>query len=149
MPRTYTSLLTHIIFSTKERKPQISAELRPKLHAYLWGIAKRSGASPIAVNGTSDHVHLLFGARPDTCIADLVRTLKSNSSKWMHEAHGQKFFAWQLGYAAFSVSKSNVGIVTRYIADQEQHHRKLTFQQELIAFLKKHEIEYDERYIWQ
>lgn len=149
MPRTYTSLLTHIIFSTKERKPIIQSELQAKLHAYLWGIAKNSRCTPMAINGIGNHVHLLIGIRPDVCVADLVRTLKANSSKWVHQEWKQPGFAWQLGYAALSVSKSNLQQVARYIAEQQRHHRRVNFQQELVAFLRKHEIEYDERYIWQ
>jgi putative transposase len=149
MPRTYTSLLTHIVFSTKNRLPQIRPEMKSNLHAYLWGTAAKTAGVPFAINGTEDHVHLLIGLRPDVSPSDAVRVLKANSSKWVHEELGQHRFAWQLGFSAFSVSKSNVAAVAKYIADQEEHHKKLTFQQELIAFLKKNGIEYDERYIWQ
>ena len=127
--------------------PLITAELKPKLHGYLWGIIRGSGGVPIAINGTEDHVHLLLGLKPDVCVADTVRTLKANSSKWAHDNH--RTFGWQLGYAALSVSKSNVPAVAKYIAEQERHHRKMGFQQELVAFLQKHGIDYDERYIWQ
>ena len=149
MPRTYTNLLFHIIFSTKDRLPQISQDLKPKLHGYLWGIAQESKAQPIALNGTADHVHLLAGLKPDTNVSDFVRTLKANSSKWIHQERGIRRFAWQLGFAAFSVSHSNRPAVVRYIADQETHHRKRSFQEELISFLKRNRIEYDERYLWQ
>jgi putative transposase len=149
MPRTYTKLLVHIIFSTKERRREIIPDLSTKLHGYLWGIAKNLKCTPLAVNGTDDHVHMLVGIRPDSSLSDFVRSLKSSSSKWVHEDQGRPRFAWQLGFAALSVSKSNATSVSRYIAEQEEHHRRMSFQQELIAFLKKHEIEYDERYIWE
>ena len=149
MPRTYTNLLVHVIFSTKQRARQIDADIASKLHGYLWGIAKNCGCEPLAVNGTDDHVHLLVGVKPDASLSDFVRRLKSSSSKWIHQEHAKPRFAWQLGYAGLSVSKSNASAVCRYIADQERHHKRMTFQQELIAFLKKTEIEYDERYIWE
>jgi len=149
MPRTYTKLLVHIIFSTKERRREIAPDLSTKLHGYLWGIAKNCGCTPMAVNGTDDHIHLLVGIKPDSSLSDFVRRLKSSSSKWVHEQHARPRFAWQLGFAGLSVSKSNAAAVSRYIAEQEQHHKRISFQQELIAFLKKHEIEYDERYIWE
>ncbi|HZQ91317.1 MAG TPA: IS200/IS605 family transposase [Terriglobales bacterium] len=149
MPRTYTNLLTHIIFSTKNRLPQIRAEMKRDLHAYLWGIATKTAGVPVAINGMPDHVHLLISLRPDVSASEAVRVLKSNSSKWAHEELGQPRFAWQLGFSAFSVSKSNVAAVAKYIAEQEEHHQKMTFQHELISFLKKNGIEYDERYIWQ
>jgi REP-associated tyrosine transposase len=149
MPRTYTKLLVHIIFSTRERRREIVPDLSTKLHGYLWGIAKNLKCTPLAVNGTDDHIHMLVGIRPDSSLSDLVRSLKSSSSKWVHDEQGRPRFAWQLGFAALSVSKSNAAAVSRYIAEQEQHHRKMSFQQELIAFLKKHAIEYDERYIWE
>jgi REP element-mobilizing transposase RayT len=129
-----------------------SADRRRHFNEAAWislGDCKNCGCKPFAVNGTDDHVHLLVGVKPDTSLSDLVRRLKSSSSKWLHQEHAKPRFAWQLGYAGLSVSKSNASAVCRYIADQERHHQRMTFQQELIAFLKKHEIEYDERYIWE
>ena len=148
MPHTFTNLLAHIIFSTKERAPLIDAELRPKLHAYLGGIVRELNGTPLIINGTNDHVHLLVSMPPTISASDAMRVLKTNSSKWVH-ATRRKPFGWQTGYGAFSVSKSNVEAVGRYIADQEEHHRKISFKEEFISFLKKHEIEYDERFIWQ
>jgi REP element-mobilizing transposase RayT len=103
----------------------------------------------LAVNGTNDHVHLLIKLPPALSVAEAMRVLKTNSSRWVHEKDDAgRDFGWQSGYGAFSVSHSNVESVIRYIANQEEHHRTLTFQEEYVAFLKKHEIEFDERYIW-
>ena len=149
MSRTYTHLLTHLVFSTKGRVRLIAPEVKAELHAYLGGLARELKGKPYSVNGTDDHVHMLISLPPATSISDAVRFIKSNSSGWIHEKWPcRRSFAWQLGYGAFSVSKSSVHEVIQYIHDQEEHHRKVTFQQELVAFLKKHEIDYDPRYIW-
>jgi len=148
MPHTFTNLLAHIIFSTKERSPLIDAELRPNLHAYLGGIVRELNGTPLIINGTDDHVHLLVSLPPTISISDALRVLKTNSSKWVHDTR-RKAFGWQAGYGAFSVSQSNVHSVTQYIASQEEHHRKVLFKEEFVSFLKKHGVEYDERFIWQ
>ncbi len=148
MAQPLTKLLSHIVFSTKERRALIDAESLPRLHAYLGGIVRAAGGVAIAVGGIADHVHLLVGLPPTVCVADMVRILKANSSKWMHEARGRKLFSWQAGYGAFSVSESNVQTVIRYIREQERHHLKISFQQEFLLHLKKHGVAYDERYIW-
>ena len=147
MPHAFTNLLAHVIFSTKERAPLIDAELRPKLHAYLGGIVRELDGTPLSVNGTDDHVHLLLSMPPTISTSDAMRVLKTNSSKWVHDAR-RKPFGWQAGYGAFSVSKSNVEAVSRYIAEQEEHHRKVSFKEEFVSFLKRHGVEYDERFIW-
>lgn len=147
MAHTYTELLAHIIFSTKERQPLINTELKPRLHAYMHGIVKDIGGKALIIGGIADHVHLLINLPTTVTLADALRTIKSNSSKWTHE-EGHKDFAWQSGYGAFSVSRSNVETVYKYIANQEEHHRRMTFQEEYVMFLQKHGIEYDERYLW-
>ena len=102
------------------------------------------------INGTADHVHLLLRLPPTVSVSEAMRVLKTNSSRWIHEKwKSRRAFGWQIGYAAFSVSQSNASAVLQYIAAQEEHHRKVSFQQELVGFLKKHGIEYDERYIWE
>ena len=148
MPHTFTSLLTHIIFSTKDRLHLIDDDLRPHLHAYLGGIVRELKGTPLIINGTDDHVHLLIALPPTVSLSDTLRVIKTNSSRWAHETR-RRPFAWQSGYGAFSVSRSNVAAVTHYIAQQEEHHRKVSFKEEFISFLKKHEIEFDERYIWE
>ena len=150
MAHTYVNLLVHVIFSTKDRRPCIDAELQSRLFAFMGGVLRDIGAIPLIVNGTDDHVHQLVGLPSTRCVADVVRVVKANSSKWVHEefsAHHE--FGWQSGYAAFSVSQSNVDAVRHYIATQEEHHRTVTFQEEYLAFLKRHGIAYDERYVWQ
>ena len=149
MSRTYSHLLTHIIFSTKDRIPTIADDLKSELHAYLGGLARELKGKAYAVGGITDHVHMLVGLPPSVSISDALRFIKSNSSGWVHEKWPKRSrFAWQLGYGAFSVSRSNAPDVIRYINNQEMHHRKITFQEEFLDFLHKHEIEYDPRYIW-
>ena len=149
MSRTFTNLLTHLIFSTKDREPLIRTDIREELHAYLGGLARELEGKAYGINGTDDHVHMLVNLPAKVSVSDAMRFIKSNSSGWVHDKWPQRrAFSWQLGYGAFSVSKSNVPAVLEYIRNQEVHHRKTTFKEELIDFLVKHEIEYDERYIW-
>ena len=125
MPKTFTNLLIHAIFSTKGRTPSIDAELRPRLFAYMGGVVREIQGTPLIVNGAEDHAHLLFGLPATASVAEVMRVVKANSSKWVHEQWpARSDFAWQSGYGAFSVSQSNAEAVRRYIADQEEHHRK-------------------------
>jgi REP element-mobilizing transposase RayT len=146
MSHTYTSTLAHCVFSTKGRKPLIHDELRPALWAYMGGIARKNKMKALAVGGTSDHVHLLLLVPADLSLSKALQLIKGGSSKWAHERVPE--FAWQEGYGAFSVGLSQVPATIAYINDQERHHRKVTFMQEFIAFLKKHNLEYDERYVF-
>lgn len=148
MPHTHTNLLTHIIFGTKGRMPLVEADLKPQLHAYMGGIIREVGGKAYVVNGTSDHVHLLISLPPARSLSDAVRVLKANSSRWMHGQNKAGRFGWQPGYGAFSVSQSNVKAVAAYIEGQEEHRRKVSFRVEFVAFLKKHDIDVDERYLW-
>jgi putative transposase len=149
MSRTFTSLLTHVVFSTKDREPLINADLKPELYAYLGGLTRELKGKAYGINGSADHVHMLISLPPVVSMSEALRFIKSNSSGWIHDKWPKrKSFGWQLGYGAFSVSKSNVPEVLKYIADQERHHRRLTFKEEFIDFLQKNEIEFDERYIW-
>ncbi len=149
MSHTCSNLLVHAIFSAKDRKPLIESDLREDLFAYLGGIVREMQGKALIINGMPDHVHMLVELRPKVSVAELMRVAKANSSRWIHETRpGHRGFAWQTGYAAFSVSRSNALAVSKYIAEQEKHHRKRTFQDELILFLKKHGIAYDERYLW-
>ncbi len=149
MSHTYTDLLTHIVFSTEERKPFLADEIRPEVHAYLGGIVRQLHGVAIIIGGARDHVHVLACLPGDICVSECVRTLKSNSSRWAKERwSGRQSFAWQTGCGAFSVSESARKRVIEYIARQEEHHHTISFQDEFISLLRKHHINYDERYIW-
>jgi putative transposase len=127
--------------------PSIKAAFRADLFAYLGGIIREMDGTALIINGAADHVHMLIRIRPAHSPAEVARAVKANSSRWVHEKWSAEF-SWQTGYGVFSVSESNVAAVTKYIAEQEQHHRKHSFQEEYIAFLKKNNVVYDERYLW-
>jgi REP element-mobilizing transposase RayT len=148
MSHTYANLLTHVIFSTKDREPLITPTLHDDLLAYLGGIVRELGGALRAANARPDHVHLLCSLPATAATADALRVVKTNSSRWVHRSQNYPGFDWQTGYGAFSVSHSLAPAVVRCIRDQEKHHRRVTFQEEFIAFLKKNGIAYDERYIW-
>ena len=147
MAHTSANIVLHLIFSTKGRQPLITSEIRSDLHAYLGGIVREMQGAALIVNGSADHVHMLIRVRPVQAAAEITRVVKANSSRWVREKL-RTHFAWQTGYGVFSVSESNVPAVSRYIAAQEEHHKKRTFQEEYVAFLKKNKIPYAERYIW-
>ncbi|TVQ60034.1 MAG: IS200/IS605 family transposase [Phycisphaerales bacterium] len=148
MSGTYTRIVYHAVFSTKRRTPWITPELRDRLHPYMGGVIRNEGGSLIIAGGMPDHVHLLVKWRADAPFAGLMRTVKSRSSRWVHETFPERSdFAWQDGYSAFTVSRSQESVVQRYIERQEEHHRVRTFQEEIVEFLRSHGVEYDERYI--
>ena len=145
MGHTHAILTTHLIFSTKERRPFLDAVARPRIHGYLGGIVRELGGRAITVNGTEDHVHLLVDLPPKVAVSDAVRVIKTNSSRWIHrEITGFGDFGWQTGFGAFSVSKSRVADVETYIANQELHHASVSFQDEYRSFLAHHGLEIDE-----
>ena len=146
MSHTYTNLLTHVIFSTKDREPLITAALHDDLLAYMGGIVREIGGALRAANSRPDHVHLLCSLPPTLATSDALRLVKTNSSRWVHRERRLAGFDWQTGYGAISVSHSLAPSVTRYIGEQEKHHCRMTFQEGLIAFLKKNGIL--ERHIW-
>ena len=146
MPSTHLSLHFHVVFSTKDRHPFIAETWRSRFHEYIGGLIRAADGIPEAVGGTADHVHLLAGQRATHTLANFVQDIKQTSSRWIHESIGVKNFAWQPGYGAFTVSVSNRPAVKAYIAAQPEHHRTKTFQEEYVAFLQKHSVEYDERY---
>jgi REP element-mobilizing transposase RayT len=149
MAHTYSNLLVHALFSTKDRTPLLDAELKPELFSYMGGIITQLRGKPLLIGGPKDHVHLLFVLPCSLSVADLMEKVKANSSKWVKNRwRNRSHFAWQTGYTAFSVSQSNLESVKRYIASQETHHRRITFQEEVLAFLKKHEIPYDPRFVF-
>jgi len=147
MPHTSGNILLHFIFSTHERRPLIKPEFRDDLFAYMGGIIREMNGIALIINGEPDHVHMLIRVRPVHSAAEIVRVVKANSSRWVREKHSPRF-GWQTGYGVFSVCESLVTAVTKYIAGQQEHHKKHSFQEEFVAFLKKNHIEYDERYIW-
>jgi len=149
MPSAYTCLHDHLIFSTKNRAALLTPSLCERLYPYLGGIMREISGCLLEIGGALDHVHLLVRSHTTTAPAEIVRVLKSNSSKWVHETVGCKEFGWQDGYAAFAVSLSSVAKVREYIRGQEEHHQRVSFEAEFLDFLKRHEIPFDERYIWR
>jgi putative transposase len=149
MPSSFTSLQYHLIFSAKDRLSIITPEMEPRLYEYIGGILRAKGGVLTAAGGMPDHVHLLAGIDKQESIADALRDIKANSSRWVHETFpDKKDFAWQDGYGAFSVSFSDADAVKKYIGGQREHHKKISFQDEFMAFLKRHRIDFDERYVW-
>lgn len=149
MPHSFTSQLLHCVFSTKERQKSITADLSSRLYPYLGGIARENNMKALSIGGTEDHLHLLLSLPSTLSIAKAMQLIKGGSSKWIHDnfpAH--RAFAWQEGYGAFSIGISDVKRTIAYIENQAAHHRRRDFKQEFLMFLKKHGIEYDERYIW-
>jgi putative transposase len=146
---TYTKLYYHIVFSTKNRRPFINTDIEERLHKYISGIIRGIDGTSIEINGAADHVHILTILPPKVDVSDALREIKANSSKWVHETWPDvSKFGWQDGFAAFTVSKSQVEPVRQYIREQKIHHQQSDYKQELIGLLDKHEIEYDESYIW-
>ena len=149
MAGTFTNLLYHIVFSTKHRQPLITPTLQEELYKYMGGIIRGEGGTLLEIGGMPDHIHLLTRFKADKSVSHMLQLIKANSSKWVNERPEQSSrFAWQTGYAAFSVSESQVGVVRDYVRRQEEHHRRRSFQEELLVLLRKHEIDYDERYLW-
>jgi putative transposase len=147
MSQSLARLLVHLVFSTKNRVAFLQpAQLRSDVHAYLTATLRGLECEPLQVGGVADHVHLLFGLSRKISLAELVKHLKTSSTKMIREK-GSHLFSWQVGYGAFSVSESIKDAVVAYITNQEIHHRKMTFQEEIRALLKKHGMRFDERYI--
>ncbi len=149
MAGTFCNVKLHIVFSTKHRSRSITPELQPRLYEYIGGVIRGMNGVSLEIGGMPDHVHLLVGWRTDEDIAVLVREIKSESSKWVHEEFpARRDFRWQSGYGVFSVSQSQVQRVREYIQRQVEHHTRETFEEEFIRLLKAHEIDYDERYVF-
>jgi REP element-mobilizing transposase RayT len=148
MPGTHSSLYLHLVCGTHGREPLFTADLRPRAFEFMGGIVRGERGVLMAAGGVDDHFHLLVSWRTDGTIADLMREVKSRSSRWLHQTFAHlRGFAWQEGYAAFTVSRSQVGVVDRYIRGQEEHHRTRTFMEELVLLLEAHGVEYDPRYL--
>jgi REP element-mobilizing transposase RayT len=149
MSQSHAFLLVHIIFSTKDRAPILSAEIRAALHPYLAAVVRNAGCECYRVGGVSDHVHLAVRLSRTLTTADLVKDLKTSSSQWLKTQTGAlSNFSWQRGYGAFSVGPTDLEALRHYIDTQEEHHRKRTFQEEYRAFLVKYGVDFDERYMW-
>ena len=148
MPQSFASLHCHIFFSTKHRSPLIKPEMQPRLFQYIGGIFRTHSSALIAAGGMPDHVHLLASLARTLSVADAVRLVKSNSSRWTHEELKIPEFRWQDGYGAFAVSYSNLEQVKAYLANQAEHHRVISFQDEFRELLRRHHLEWDEKYIW-
>jgi REP element-mobilizing transposase RayT len=148
MADTFTSLQFHVIFSTKNREPWLTPEIRERLFPFLGGIARNNGMTALNIGGVADHVHLLLRIPPALALSKAVQLIKGGSSKWMHETFPNLAgFSWQDGYGAFTVSESAIEAVSAYVCDQETHHRKRTFRDEFVEFLQRHGLEFDERYL--
>ena len=149
MATTYTNLLYHLVFSTKERRPLMTASMRAELYPYIGGIIRRLEGVQLEIGGVADHVHLLVKLRQDVTVADVLRDIKASSSGWLGERPdlGQ-WLGWQNGYGAFTVSASQVSPVREYIRNQEAHHRRLSFKEEFVRMLRANRVEYDEQYLW-
>ena len=147
---SYVSSYHHCVFSTKERRQLITPALAERLWPFMGGIARQHKMKAIEIGGVEDHVHLLLSLPSTLAVAKALQLIKGGSSKWVHEIFPEhRLFGWQEKYGAFSVSVSQLDNIIRYIKGQEEHHRKMTFQEEFVALLKKHRIEYDERYLWE
>ena len=147
MPQSLSLLIVHVIFSTKDRRPVLSAEILPELFSYLATVARNAGCECYRVGGVADHVHLAIRLSRTTSVAQIVEELKGASSRWL-KTKGLSEFAWQRGYAAFSVGPRDLGALCEYISNQKQHHRRRSFQDEFRALLKRYGVELDERYVW-
>lgn len=149
MAQSFTNLIYHFVFSTKNREPLIVRAVQSRLYDYIGGSIRNQGGVALAINGMSDHVHLLAKPRPDKSVSDVLRDLKANASGWMHDVFPEmQDFSWQRGYGAFTVSASQVEKVRKYIAEQEIHHTKQTFQTEFVKMLRANQIDFDEKYLW-
>ena len=149
MSNTYTQIHIHLIFAVQNRESQIKKEWKDRLYQYIISIIQGEGHKVLSINGMPDHIHILFGFRPNQALSDLVKKVKANSSRWINSNHlSMGRFNWQEGYAAFSYSKSQISNVITYIENQEQHHQKTSFLDEFKIFLEKFEIAYDHRYIF-
>jgi putative transposase len=148
MPGTYSQILLHVVSSTKGRKPWISAAVAERLYPYIGGIVRAEKGVLYEIGGIEDHVHMYLRWRPDGRVSDLMRTVKSGSSKWMHDTFPEIAFSWQEGYSVFSVSKSEEDALKRYIKGQAEHHKTEDFKSELLRTLNAHGVEFDEKYVF-
>jgi len=149
MANTFSSLQYHLIFSTKNREPWIRHDIEGRVWSYLGGIGREKGIKSLKIGGMPDHIHIALALPTSIAISEAAKLIKGGSSKWIKDTYpGMNGFGWQDGYGAFTVSRSNLSDVICYIEKQREHHRGKTFQEEYRAFLEKHEIDHDEKYLW-
>jgi putative transposase len=150
MSQSLSSVLVHLVFSTKTREPFITPKIEAELHPYMATVFRELKSPSLAIDGTSDHIHILFSMARIVTIANIVEEVKTSTSKWIKKK-GREFrnFHWQRGYGAFSIGQSNVNVLKRYIHEQKEHHKRITFQDEYRKFLKAYGINYDEKYVWE
>lgn len=149
MASTLTNLIYHVVFSTKGREPMIVPLIREELYRYIGGIVKNEGGILLQIGGMPDHLHLVIKLKPTHELSKIMQKVKGNTSKWINtQGELKDRFSWQDGYGAFSVSESQVSAVVRYVKGQEAHHRKLSFKDEFTQILERHQVEYEERYLW-
>jgi putative transposase len=148
MPSTYVSLNFHFVFSTKDRCRCIHASWESRLHAYLGGIIRNLGGVAASIGGDADHVHILASLKATHSVSELIRDIKASSTGWVHKEIGGCSFAWQSGYGAFTVGKSELDMIKKYIGQQKERHRRKTFQEEYREILQEHGIMFDEKYLW-
>ena len=149
MPQSLANIMIHLVFSTKDRQPWIADDWRDDLHSYMGGIIRRHGSALISAGSVEDHIHLLFPLPRTVAVSEMVKEIKSGSTRWIRSSPARPTgFNWQAGYGIFSISPSHKAAVIGYIANQREHHKTTTFQDEYRKFLMKYEIDYDERYVW-
>ncbi len=149
MPQSLACILVHIVFSTKHRQPLIKPEIETELFKYMSSIYREHKSPALALNGTDNHVHSLVSLAKTITLSKLIEEVKRSSSKWIKtKGEAYRNFYWQNGYGAFSISQSHVEALKRYIANQKEHHKRQTFQDEFRALLRRYGVEYDERYVW-
>ena len=147
MPQSFATLYTHLVFSTKDRRPLIEPHLKDELHSYMAVVLQNMDCHAIIINSMPDHIHILLNLSRTVTVAKAAETVKANSSKWL-KTKTNSWLGWQSGYGAFSVSNSRLGAVSKYIRNQEKHHAKASFKEEFIKFLDENGIDYDEHYLW-
>ena len=148
MPSTLTCIRIHFVFSTMNRKKSIDAEIRPRLWAYMGGVARENKMVAYAIGGSDDHAHVLLSLPPSISPAKAIQLIKGASSKWINDTfHWDEKFSWQQGYGAFSLSPSRMKKTIEYIQNQEEHHKKVVFSAEYLEFLRRHAVEYDEKFV--
>lgn len=147
MAQTHVSAYFHVVFSTKNRAPLITPEIETELFSYIGGIARAFGAVLLTAGGTANHIHLLLSVSKNHLLPDLIGAIKRDSSKWIKTSKVLKF-AWQDGYSAFSVGHAQLPMIRKYIASQKEHHAERLFEDEMRAFYRKYQIDFDERYVW-
>jgi putative transposase len=149
MAQSLTDIILHIVFSTKERRPWIQSDIEDQLYAYISGICKNLNSPIIRINGMADHIHLLLHLSKTIAVSDLISNIKSNASRWIKtQGESYKNFSWQGGYGGFSVSRPSVEGAIKYIANQKEHHKTVSFKEELITLLERGQISYNEQYLW-